>query len=68
MTITIKLNGQEAQVASPSSVVDLIQLKSIPVKFCAVELNGDVVPRAEFETTFLKEGDAVELVTLVGGG
>jgi sulfur carrier protein ThiS len=34
----------------------------------AVELNGQVVPRAEFANVHLRDGDRLEVVTLVGGG
>jgi thiamine biosynthesis protein ThiS len=34
----------------------------------AVEVNCDLVPRRSFEATALKEGDQIEIVTLVGGG
>lgn len=68
MPIVIKLNGQETEVTETDTIVDLMRKKSIPIKFCAVEVNGEVVPRAEHMTMKFKTGDAVELVTLVGGG
>jgi sulfur carrier protein len=34
----------------------------------AVELNLDVVPRAKHAETLLRDGDRLEIVTLVGGG
>jgi sulfur carrier protein len=34
----------------------------------AVELNLEVVPRAQHSSTALREGDRLEVVTLVGGG
>ncbi len=34
----------------------------------AVELNLEVVPRAQHAATALREGDRLEVVTLVGGG
>ena len=34
----------------------------------AVELNLEVVPRAQHGATVLREGDKLEVVTLVGGG
>jgi sulfur carrier protein len=34
----------------------------------AVEVNLEVVPRAEHRDTILNDGDRVEVVTLVGGG
>jgi sulfur carrier protein len=34
----------------------------------AVELNRTIVPRSEYATTTLREGDAVEIVSFIGGG
>ena len=34
----------------------------------AVEVNRMVVPRAEYPSTTLREGDAVEVIHFVGGG
>ena len=34
----------------------------------AVEINMDVVPKTEFSTRTLSDGDAVEIVRFVGGG
>lgn len=34
----------------------------------AVELNGDIVPKAQYSDTIFKDGDSVEVVSFVGGG
>jgi sulfur carrier protein len=68
MAIVIKLNGQETEVTETDTIVDLLRKNSIPIKFCAVELNGEVIPRTEHVTKTFKSGDNVEVVTLVGGG
>ena len=34
----------------------------------AVEKNGEIVPKAEYSHTVLKNGDSVEVVSFVGGG
>lgn len=34
----------------------------------AVERNGDIVPKAQYAATVLKDGDCVEVVSFVGGG
>ena len=34
----------------------------------AVELNGDIVPKAKYHETVFKDGDIVEVVSFVGGG
>lgn len=65
---TLTLNGEPRTFPNPISVADLLaELGRDPTKL-AVEVNQNVVPRAEHERTPLADGDAVEIVTLVGGG
>lgn len=64
----ITLNGQSTQIADCLTVRQLIEQLGLAAAICAVEINGKVVPRGEHEQTSLSQGDAVEVVTLVGGG
>ena len=66
--MTITLNGDQTAFASEISVTDLLAQLSLPVPRVAVELNEQIVKRDRFEQTTLREGDRVEIVTLVGGG
>ena len=34
----------------------------------AVERNGEIAPKAEYETIMLTEADTLEIVSFVGGG
>jgi len=34
----------------------------------AVELNMEILPKADYETTALSDGDRIEIVHFVGGG
>ena len=34
----------------------------------AIERNGDIVPKAEYDTVVLQDGDVLEIVRFVGGG
>ncbi|MDB5308124.1 MAG: thiS [Gemmataceae bacterium] len=65
---TITVNEEPRSFPDPLTVADLIRtLAKDPAKL-AVEVNRDVVPRAEHPARRLRDGDAVEIVTLVGGG
>ncbi|GAC1466946.1 MAG: thiazole synthase [Isosphaeraceae bacterium] len=66
--MTITLNGESREIAEPLSVADLLQELGVRAERVAVEVNRDLVPRARFGTTQVREGDALEVVTLVGGG
>lgn len=67
-TLKIVLNGSPSELADAMSVAELIEDLDLSPEQVAVEVNGELVPRAERAAHQLSEGDAVELVTLVGGG
>ncbi len=64
----LTVNGEPLDYPDRLTVTQLIQQRGLAGKAVAVELNREVVPRAEHDSTVLREGDTVELVTLVGGG
>jgi thiamine biosynthesis protein ThiS len=64
----IELNGQSREVAADSTVAELLKDLGVAQPHVAVELNLEVVPRAQHEQTQLRHGDRLEVVTLVGGG
>jgi thiazole synthase len=55
-------------LAQPLTVGELIEHKGLDPRKVAVEVNREVVPRARHGEHRLQAGDAVEIVTLVGGG
>jgi len=66
--ISIEFNGIVSQVDKKSTVLDLLVFSKVQSRFCAVELNLEIVPKDEYATRLLCDGDKVEVVTLVGGG
>jgi sulfur carrier protein len=66
--VTIQLNGKSREVADGASVASLLEELGVKQPHVAVELNLEVVPRAQHSSTALREGDRLEVVTLVGGG
>ncbi len=64
----LEINGKSEQHDSLRTVGDLLRRYDVPPIRVAVEVNRELVARAEFDQTSLHEGDAVEIVTFVGGG
>lgn len=64
----ITVNAEPRTLPDPATIADLIRLLGKDPARLAVEVNRSVVPRAEHAARALAEGDAVEIVTLVGGG
>jgi len=66
--VNIIFNGRQRQIGSQTNLAELLkQLKLTPQRV-AVEVNLELVPRREHADTILREGDSLEVVTLVGGG
>jgi thiamine biosynthesis protein ThiS len=63
----VTVNGEAREMAEGTTVTALLaQLKLLP-RSVAVELNRRLL-RSEKYDTALKTGDAIEIVTFVGGG
>lgn len=66
--ITVTVNGESRSVPTGSTVADLLRELALDKGRIAVEHNRRVLPRAEHAAARLNHGDAVEIVTFVGGG
>jgi sulfur carrier protein len=66
--MTIFVNGESREAPEGMTVAALVESLSVSAPHVAVELNLEVVPRAAHGATVLREGDRLEVVTLVGGG
>ena len=64
----VRVNGKDEDVEACTTVAALVGRYKLQPRHVAVEINCQLVPRREFEATALKEGDQIEIVTLVGGG
>ena len=64
----ITLNGKACQCKEPATVQSVIEQEELSGKRIAVEVNMEIVPRSEFATHLLQEGDRVEIVHAIGGG
>ncbi len=64
----IQVNDEPREVATGASVAQLLDELQLDPRTLAVELNTQLVPRADHADQTLAEGDQLEVVTLVGGG
>jgi len=65
--VQIVINGEPTLIQA-MSVLDYLASLSIDPKRVAVELNLDILPKADYGATWLNEGDRLEIVHFVGGG
>ena len=64
----IMVNGQWRDHTDAMSVADLLETLSLEPLRVAVELNKQIVRRADYADKQLAQDDQLEIVTLVGGG
>ncbi len=64
----ILVNGKDESVPDALSVAGLLERLGIAAEAAAVDLNGELVRRAERAARALKEGDRVEIVRMIAGG
>lgn len=64
----ITVNGKKIPWKENLSVADYLDANGYKINRIAVELNYEIVPKNQYSTTLLKEGDVMEVVSFVGGG
>ncbi len=63
----VRINGKNIE-ASGKLLKDYLLEAGYDITRLAVEKNGDIVPKAQYDKTILEDGDALEIVRFVGGG
>ncbi len=64
----MKLNGHTVNINIELSLLEFLQQNKYDISKIAVELNGDIIPKADYMNVLLKEDDSLEVVSFVGGG
>ncbi|MCZ2149620.1 MAG: sulfur carrier protein ThiS [Bryobacterales bacterium] len=64
----ILVNGQPRTAAEENTLLDLLRSLSIDPSRVAIELNGEIVKKEEWQETRLTPGAQIEIVHFVGGG
>lgn len=65
LIINGKIRDFEAESLTVAALVAHLELVG---KRLAIERNAEIVPRSQFDTTLLVDGDKLEIVGAVGGG
>lgn len=63
----VKINGEDRDLAG-MTVTEYLASTDYNPKRVAVERNGEIVFKAQYDETTLEDGDTVEVVSFVGGG
>ena len=63
----VKVNGVEMDIAG-KTVAEYLSTTNYDSKRIAVERNGGIVFKSQYDATVLEDGDSLEIVSFVGGG
>ena len=67
----LKINGEIKTLDNSSQELlleDLLETLGYKPQLVVVELNGEIINPKVWESTKIKNGDCLEVVTIVGGG
>ncbi|MEA5521906.1 sulfur carrier protein ThiS [Limnoraphis robusta] len=67
-SIQLQVNGEVKTCSPHTKLPDFLEQMGLNPRLVAVEYNGEILHRQFWETTEMKAGDVLEIVTIVGGG
>lgn len=67
-TETCTINGEARACDGTQTIAALLAEMALAGKKVAVEKNGAIVPKSRHGSEYIAAGDAIEIVTAVGGG
>ena len=67
--MNIMINGNNRHFDGESVTISaLVMMLNLTDKRMAIEKNGEIVPRSQFDVVTIVDGDKLEIVGAVGGG
>jgi sulfur carrier protein len=67
--VLIISNGKSVEISGEMNLTRLLgEIKVEMPEYVSVQLNGEMILRADFDTTVVKEGAVVEFLYYMGGG
>ena len=63
----VVINGEKLDIDG-MILLTYLEENNYPLERIAVEINEAIVPKSQYDTVVLNDGDTVEVVSFVGGG
>ena len=64
----VTINGQPKDFEAPLNLYDVLEQEDMIGMIIAVAQNGTFVPKSQYETTSINDGDDIEIVSPMQGG
>lgn len=62
------INGEEKEGYDSSTVLEMLELEGYDKSRIALEINGTIISKKQYNEILLHSGDSIEVVSFVGGG
>ena len=66
--VKVMINGEAHEFDNSLSLPELLEQIGMNPRLIAIEYNGEILHRQFWVETRIKNGDRLEIVTIVGGG
>jgi thiamine biosynthesis protein ThiS len=66
--MNITVNGKPREIDGEMDLPAFLRSFDVNPKLVAVAINGDVIPKDAYASKRVRDGDALEIVRMVGGG
>ena len=63
----VRINGMDVDAAG-MTVIEYLEKNDYTMNRIAIEKDGEILPKSQYESALLADGDALEIVSFVGGG
>jgi thiamine biosynthesis protein ThiS len=64
----LTINGKSEEIDQVADLQQLVRLKNLPEAQVVLELNGVLIPRADWGQTAIQADATIEILRFVGGG
>jgi sulfur carrier protein len=64
----ITVNGESLEHTDGMTVADILRVKNFIFRMLVVQVNGEIVKRADYATTAVPDGAEVQVIHLISGG
>ncbi len=65
----IFLNNREEEFSSdPITVAEMLEIKKFSFKLRIIKINGALIPKENYDSTLIHNGDDVQMLYLMSGG
>lgn len=62
------INGKEFHSETQITVSEYLKMNEYNSNRIAIEINGVILPKSQYEKHILEDSDTIEIVTFMGGG